>query len=62
MKMHVFLCMCLVHVCLCVQTLHVGQFSVSEVTNLFFIVLFTIEMIIKMYALGFQVSIHAFSF
>ena len=27
----------------------------QEITNMFFVVLFTLEMILKMYALGFQV-------
>ncbi len=30
----------------------------QEITNLFFVVLFTCEMFLKMYSLGFQVSVH----
>ena len=32
-----------------------GQFQ--EITNMFFVVLFTLEMLLKMYALGFQVNL-----
>lgn len=30
--------------------------SIPEITNMFFIALFTMEMMLKMYSLGFQVS------
>lgn len=33
------------------------NFLFSDYTNLFFVVLFTCEMLLKMYSLGFQVSI-----
>lgn len=33
-----------------------GFISFTEYTNMFFIALFTMEMLLKMYSLGFQVS------
>lgn len=34
--------------------LHISFFLFSEFANIFFVVLFTLEMLLKMYSLGFQ--------